>query len=891
MVSLEEYYDALAERIDNIQFKSGSIPLDGGVKKFKVSSTETPGSVASENIAGERIYLEDILGDAYKPSPEIQKATVRTTIGSAASSAMGSGTPILIKAGGLGLGLLVAGTVLNWSLEQEYHKGNLPDNIKADLKSLGEDISEVGDSFSNYLKTKFKNDTENQLDTDISNSLSKAKNVDGVVINISQYTKDRLAILNKWIAGGLLRYGYKSYEGANIDLNTTDGTTFINRLNQLYNGYNVTVGSNQLARLTNGNYPKYIQSFVISGVKKFMTVLIVTPVPIASYDFDLIQEPVANGSDEKWTSGIYLYLKDANGNYIGGSGSSFTYQYRMYYDNDRSHNRLYSTTPDGSTINFGSMSSSEEHNGHPAWKIYCYPEKTLGEWETISVENRQGQLVPISRSRLVTFPLGEQFTETQTNNANIDETTIPVWSSSVYSKFGGNEFFVDWQLKNNSSTNSKLKKISIIPNAQTPISNGTSNAIGFGSTPQSALQNNGGLSFSGNPSNIADLICSNDASTPEGTPESNLNDILRNNTNKIGSTLIDTQTATEITPDDQTQPRPLEEVIQDTDDDAQKRYPDTNPPPVYIPNVVNDNDMFHLYKIDNQNLHELATFLWANIGSLESLSKLFSNPIDNIISLALYPFNPEAGSLTNIKIGNTATPSEGYPISQIVQEYDCGSVYIPTKYGYPTFLDYSPYTRVTLYLPFIGMVDLNTDDVMGGSISIKYKIELLSGSCLAQLRVSNGSSNAIYYQFAGSCSMQLPVTGSNYAQIYSGIIGSTASVASAIATGGATAPLAIGSLANLATNSKVNYQRAGSMQGNSGFLGSRTPYVIIQRPIALGYDKDFLKLTGQASCITTTIGALTGYAEIENIQLSHISNATKNELEELENILKSGIYV
>lgn len=52
-------------------------------------------------------------------------------------------------------------------------------------------------------------------------------------------------------------------------------------------------------------------------------------------------------------------------------------------------------------------------------------------------------------------------------------------------------------------------------------------------------------------------------------------------------------------------------------------------------------------------------------------------------------------------------------------------------YQYCTFLDYEPYTKYTLVLPFVGEVELSSHDVLCSTIYISYAIDFTTGTCLA----------------------------------------------------------------------------------------------------------------------------------------------------------------
>jgi len=83
-------------------------------------------------------------------------------------------------------------------------------------------------------------------------------------------------------------------------------------------------------------------------------------------------------------------------------------------------------------------------------------------------------------------------------------------------------------------------------------------------------------------------------------------------------------------------------------------------------------------------------------------------------------------------------------------------------------------------------------------------------------------------------------------------------------------------------------QQSNGYNSTAALMGVRTPYLMIERavpafPGKYGHDK------GYPSNITTNLGNVVGYTEIEDIDLSGIP-LTQGELEELRQLLADGVY-
>lgn len=309
-----------------------------------------------------------------------------------------------------------------------------------------------------------------------------------------------------------------------------------------------------------------------------------------------------------------------------------------------------------------------------------------------------------------------------------------------------------------------------------------------------------------------------------------------------------------------------------------------------IPSVsISDTGFVSVFNPTLSQVKALADYMWAGAFDVNLFKKVMANPMDSIIGFALIPCEPTISGVDTVKVGNIDTGVSMNAVSNQFVDVNCGTLDLQQYWG--NYLDYAPYTRISLVLPFIGTVHLSPDDCMKKKIGIKYRIDILSGGCVAYV-TCDGS---VLYQFTGSCSAQLPITNLDYRGMISALIsiGTTAiGVGSAIASGGITAPMAavgIGSTANNVMNSKPNIQHGGSLGSTSGFLGTRTPYLIITRPrqcVPEGVEA----FTGFPSFITDKLKNVTGFTKIDVIHLDNVA-ITQAEKSELLALLREGVII
>lgn len=307
-------------------------------------------------------------------------------------------------------------------------------------------------------------------------------------------------------------------------------------------------------------------------------------------------------------------------------------------------------------------------------------------------------------------------------------------------------------------------------------------------------------------------------------------------------------------------------------------------PPALPPSHAIDSHFVTLYSPSLAQLNSLAQYLWSSGWSVDTFKKILANPMDCILGLMIFPALTAPTGTKNIYVGNLDT---GISMSYVTNQYvdvNCGSFEI--KEYYASYLDYDPYTKIDIYLPYIGTQQLSADDVMGKTISLTYRIDLLSSACVAFLVVDNTT----LYTFTGSCGTSIPVSASDWSNMLGSIVGVAGFIGAGIATGGASMTVGAGVAAasSLAVSAmKPNIRHGGSVASAAGLMSIQTPYLIITRPRqAVAENQNSYE--GYPSYITQSLGACVGYTEIEECHLEHIP-ATDEEVREIERLLKEGV--
>lgn len=312
--------------------------------------------------------------------------------------------------------------------------------------------------------------------------------------------------------------------------------------------------------------------------------------------------------------------------------------------------------------------------------------------------------------------------------------------------------------------------------------------------------------------------------------------------------------------------------------------------PVPAGDPVLNSGFLTMYQVNANKLNDLASFMWnTSLFDVETWQKIMANPFDAIISLNCIPASPSVLSDRKIKIGNVVTSVSAPVVADQFVQIQCGTLDVEEYSG--SYLDYSPYTKIEIYLPYIGFREMNTDEIMDKTLTLVYNIDVVSGACVANIMVDN----TVLYQFDGNCAMQIPITGRDPAKTLSSVIGVITSAGSL--AGGAilgtlnpqSAVKAVTATAESVIGGKRNIQRSGNISGSAGFMGGQTPYLIITRPRQALPEEQNLYM-GYPSFITSLLGDLSGMTVIADCHLENIP-CTDGELQEIERLLKEGVIL
>lgn len=344
------------------------------------------------------------------------------------------------------------------------------------------------------------------------------------------------------------------------------------------------------------------------------------------------------------------------------------------------------------------------------------------------------------------------------------------------------------------------------------------------------------------------------------------------------------------------------------------------------------------YVINSTGIQGLSNELWTIIDNLlvnptdiENLYNmsldafLTNNPIDAIVSVKKFPLSsvPHGENIENVYLGKVQTGAAAYPLAMQQARYNFTSIPIFPKFG-NCFLDYAPYTKMQLYVPFCGTIDIDAADFMGHNLSVEMVIDFITGTVTAYVLANE----LVVTSLTGTCAIDIPITGTEQATVNSAYESATISERQArkneiMQTVGifthpiktATKPLTTSSeRVSVAldraqreyelTHINIPLRQIGQASPLNSWALEFVCRLIIYYPdgecISFNATNEpslitekvetFGAVNGFATVETDTLNSFTGFTQVSDADLSGVS-ATDTEKNMILSLLQSGVYI
>lgn len=319
--------------------------------------------------------------------------------------------------------------------------------------------------------------------------------------------------------------------------------------------------------------------------------------------------------------------------------------------------------------------------------------------------------------------------------------------------------------------------------------------------------------------------------------------------------------------------------------------------------------LISLKYITKASLNDLGRFLYSD-DMINAIKNFFAGDVNKaIIDLYQLPVEiPHDSATSNIYFGNVNSGVDGYTVTRPKYTLDMGICSV-TKYDSASFMNFAPYSSFYIYLPFIGVRQLETNFIRsindaGANLHLYYNIDALTGDCLAQLTLSKRNNvtitakgnittkkekqNIIVKEFAGNLKRTLPRGGSdtisNALRGLTQVAGGINQIANGNIVNGLTE--SVSSISNIIGNQLESTGVSSAV----GYLGTRYPYLICVTPASYVRGKLFGQFDGYTCNKWTKIKNAGKYVKVKDVMASGFAG-TAHEQERVVELLKNGVWL
>ena len=275
---------------------------------------------------------------------------------------------------------------------------------------------------------------------------------------------------------------------------------------------------------------------------------------------------------------------------------------------------------------------------------------------------------------------------------------------------------------------------------------------------------------------------------------------------------------------------------------------------------------------------------------------IYSNLISNVVSLKFMPTTAENlggtgdtspvilgfktyDDLTVQTIGNTTAPIVNIGSYKFAKEYN-------------SFADYAPYTDVKLYLPFVGVVPIDTNLFMGSgggetaTLNVKAQYDLQSGLITYFIMRNKTMISSVSGRMAVEVPISLQSGLDTFSTMSRNFVGKATSFAGNIATGNP-----IGMVADIAQGSATAPPQTvfASTGGDGAFYAHPKCMIMIKHP-QYNRPKNYSHVVGFPAYVTKKVSDLQGFNIVQNPVIPLADGMTGAEHDMIVTAMQSGLY-
>ena len=305
------------------------------------------------------------------------------------------------------------------------------------------------------------------------------------------------------------------------------------------------------------------------------------------------------------------------------------------------------------------------------------------------------------------------------------------------------------------------------------------------------------------------------------------------------------------------------------------------------------------YRISSTYLGYLAHNLY-DVSVDKIIANAFYDPFNTIIRCIWIPLDSTTidsnvsteqtiAINANSVISTSGMPVKGCQVTDALVTLPVTTITISNREQ--DFRDSQPFTTFGLYLPGVGLTDLNANDFSSSTtVNIYTRVDITTGDIIYWIYNDNGDVVKTV-SFNGAAEVPLAHMTANSSGVLSSIGGAVTTGATYLLTGNTTA-LALGALAS-ASNAAVGFnQRStslkGGIQGRSAFADTTISLLIVKQNTADPDNANYIARWGRPVGVTHAISNHSGYVQCDNASVAIAGDNTEREV--INTYLNTGFF-
>ena len=321
----------------------------------------------------------------------------------------------------------------------------------------------------------------------------------------------------------------------------------------------------------------------------------------------------------------------------------------------------------------------------------------------------------------------------------------------------------------------------------------------------------------------------------------------------------------------------------------------------------------HYYILNDVGLKTFCDWFWNGIltqiqGDYTLLGDYGYNMLTNAYGglnqyvTSLRKLNVNLGTFFNKSLGNNIQLGRYKLDSFSVECIDSDKISMPllaeiqvpmrhAKDNKPTFgnfLDYPPYTSVSIYIPFIGIVPIDGNMVVGRTIRLYGAVDVIAGTIHYNVFVQTPSKEwSLIGSYEGKCGVDIPLALDNSMQNSTNILKNVADVTTGLCTKSPSSLLNIG---NGIFSEPIS--NLGAQTTNTTYYNPNKCALIMQTAIGT-VPSNFGSTCGHMWGKSAKLSELSGLTICKNPRIGNFDDnaPTDSEREEIYSLLQSGVII